>query len=103
MPGSRHQPGLRNSRNRCISASRPCLNPGSARRLAVFVAKSRLELTSDDSDIAPADDAFVPEQRQRVVAELALTRRGVSLESIGPAPEDLEAAAVPDDRVERGQ
>src|ERR1700744_1713611 len=77
--------------------------PRVSRSLAVCVAKSRFDLTRNYREIPPADDAFVPEQRQRVVAELALTRRGVSLESIGPAPEDLEAAAVPDDRVERGQ
>ena len=46
-------------------------------------------------------DAVAPEQRQRVVAELALRRRRIGLEAIGPAPEQLEAAPVPDDRVER--
>ena len=51
--------------------------------------------------VAPADHAVAPQQRQRVVAELALRRRRVGLEAVGPAPEELEAAAVPDDRVER--
>ena len=56
-----------------------------------------------DRGVAPADDAVAPEQRQGVVAELALRRRRVGLEAVGPAPEQLEAAPVPDDRVERAR
>ena len=41
-----------------------------------------------------------PQQRQRVVAAHAFRRRRVGLEAVGPAPQQLEAAAVPDDGVE---
>ena len=49
-------------------------------------------------DIRPSDDAVAPEQRQRVIPELALRHGRVRLEAIGPAPEDLEPPAIPDDR-----
>src|SRR6188768_110463 len=50
--------------------------------------------------VAPPDHAVPPEQRERVVAEASLRRRRVGLESIRPAPEHFEAAAVPHDRIE---
>src|SRR3990167_10142827 len=53
--------------------------------------------------VRPADDLVAPQQWQRVVAELAFRGRGVGLEAVGPAPQQLEAAAVPDDGVERRQ
>src|SRR4030095_16440429 len=73
---------------------------GIARRATGDVAEPRLEAALGHGDVAPADHAAAPEQGKCVVAEAALRRRRVCLEAIGPAPEPLEAAPVPDDRVE---
>src|SRR5713101_9467790 len=62
-----------------------------------------VELAVLDRHIAPPDDAIAPEERQRVVAELALARRRIRFEPVSPPPEDLEAAPIPDHRIEGRQ
>src|SRR5580700_10615394 len=71
-----------------------------SRRAAAGVAEGAFESAVGRGYIAPADHAFAPEQGQRVVPELAFRRGRVGLEAVGPAPEDFEAAAVPDYRIE---
>src|SRR4029079_11847511 len=71
------------------------------RRAAVDVAERGLQVAVPDGKIAPADDLVAPQHRQRVVAPLPFGHGRVGLEAIGPAPEQLEAAAVPHDRIER--
>src|SRR5712691_5595405 len=45
-----------------------------------------VELAVLERHIAPPDDAVAPEERQRVVAELALARRCIRLEAVRPPP-----------------
>ena len=66
-----------------------------ARRPASDVAEARLHALRRGGDVGPADHAVAPEQRQRVVAELALRRRRVGLEAVGPAPEAARSAGGP--------
>jgi hypothetical protein len=65
------------------------------------MAERRAQPAAFDREIGPAGGAVAPDQRQRVVAELAHRRRRVCLEAVGPAPQQLEAQAVPCDRIER--
>jgi hypothetical protein len=57
----------------------------------------------DHRNVAPSDHAIAPQQGQRVVAAEALRDRRVRLEAVLPAPESLEAIAIPHDRIKRRQ
>src|ERR1700678_1696174 len=88
----------------------PCelgIQAGAKRHIAWSTAADEAEGGAQRSighcQISPSDHPIMPQQRQRVIAELALGRGGVGLEAIRPAPEDLEAAAVPCDGIEGGE
>src|ERR1035437_8427944 len=67
------------------------------------IAELRLKLTVLHREVAPANHAITPKQRQSIVAELSLRSRRVGLETVPPAPQQLEAVTVPHDRVEGRQ
>src|SRR5206468_13054266 len=54
-------------------------------------------------EIRPTNDAVAPKQRHCIIAELALWRRRISLETVRPAPQEFEAVAVPHNWIERSQ
>ena len=93
-------------RNRLTSASSASSAVRKARSrggLPAMYPSSACKPAFTHRQIAPADHLLVPQQRQGVVAAQALGSRRVGLEPVGPAPELLEAASVPDDRIERRQ
>jgi hypothetical protein len=59
------------------------------------IADVGLQDTVLRGDVAPANDAFAPEQRECVVTANALVRRGIGLEPVGPLPEKLKAPTIP--------
>ena len=67
------------------------------------IAELRFELTVFHREVAPANHAVAPEQRQSVIAESAFVCRCVRLETVHPAPQQLEAVAVLYHRVEGRQ
>ena len=73
---------------------------GIARRLAGEVADVGVERAVALRQVGPADDMVAPQQWQRVVAAHALCRGRVGLETVGPAPQQFETVAVPDQWVE---
>src|SRR6266496_1066109 len=67
------------------------------------IANLGLELAVFHGEVAPANHAVAPTERQSVIAEPAFGRRRVGFETVDPAPQQLEAGAVPHHRVERRQ
>ena len=77
--------------------------PLTPRGAARDVAGMQLQAVVADGGVGPADDLAAPEHGEGVVTADALGRRGVGFEAVGPAPEMLEALAVPDDGIEGGE
>jgi hypothetical protein len=72
------------------------------RRVRCYVAEVRLERPVSQRHISPTDDTIAPQDRQRVVTELALGHRRTRFEAIRPAPEHFEPASVPSCSTRRG-
>src|SRR5688500_570967 len=53
-----------------------------ARGARLHVAQHRLQFAATVRHVAPADNAVAPQERQRVVPQLALRNRGVRLEPV---------------------
>ena len=99
--GAEYQRGRKNCAMRSSSSSSAARNAAS-RGFAADVAEGRLQPPFARRHVGPADHVVVPQQRQRVVAELALRRRRVGLELVGPAPQQLEAPCGPTPRGSKG-
>ena len=54
-------------------------------------------------EVDAGDDAIAEEERQAVIAELALLGRRVDLDAVAEVEQALGARALPDDRIERRQ
>ncbi len=67
------------------------------------VACVDVEEVSASGAVDPADHVLSPGQRHGVVPESAPLPRHIGLEPVWPAPQVLEARAVPHERIERGQ
>src|SRR6478735_4846112 len=63
--------------------------PGIPWRASCDIAEPGLQHAARNGKVRPADDLVTPQQRQRVIAELAQPRRRIGLEAIRPVPEEL--------------
>src|SRR5438445_11593541 len=59
---------------------------GAIARRRLDVAEVRFERTVFYREVAPADHAIAPKQRQSIIAALAFVRRRVGFETVDPAP-----------------
>ena len=70
-------------------------------RLGKRAEHAKEPLTAIGLAVESPDDAVAHQERQHVVAELPLGRRGVDLELVREIEEALAALAKPHDRIER--
>src|SRR5438876_12050130 len=65
-----------------------------ARWVRFDIAEVRLKVTILQREVAPADHAVAPKQRQSIIAALAFVRRSIGFETVHPAPQQLETRSV---------
>ena len=65
------------------------------------VSEAALHVAVFHREITPADHTIAPYQRQRVISELSFSSRRICFETVHPAPQKLEAVAIPHHRDRR--